>query len=56
MYELQKLNVVKIVATEAKRDKLLAQGFALVEKPAKPDKPKADKPRGNENKNDGDGE
>ena len=31
MYKLQKLNVEKIVADENSRDKLIAQGFKLVE-------------------------
>lgn len=31
MFTLQKLNVVKVVASEAKRDELLSKGFTLVE-------------------------
>lgn len=31
MYELENMNVVRIVATEGERDKLLAQGFKLRE-------------------------
>ena len=31
MFALQKLNVVKIVDTAAKRDELLHQGFAIVQ-------------------------
>lgn len=42
MFTLQKLNVVKIVATEGKRDDLLSKGFELVE----PEKKKEDKKRG----------
>jgi hypothetical protein len=30
LYSLKKLNVVKIVATESRRDALLAQGFTLL--------------------------
>ncbi len=35
MYKLERLNVVKIVATEHERDKLLAKGFKEVKKQAK---------------------
>lgn len=31
MFKLKKLNVVKIVATEHQRDRLLAQGFVEIE-------------------------
>lgn len=31
MYQLQLLNVVKIVDDERKRDKLIAQGYKLIE-------------------------
>ena len=31
MYTLQKLNVVKKVATEAKKDELISLGFALID-------------------------
>jgi hypothetical protein len=30
MYTLQRLNVVKIVSTEAKRDELISKGFSLI--------------------------
>ena len=33
MFTLQKLNVVKVVESQLKKDRLLAQGFSLVEKP-----------------------
>jgi len=35
MYKLERLNVVKIVATEHERDKLLAKGFIEVKKQEK---------------------
>lgn len=35
MYKLKRLNVVKIVATEHERDKLLAKGFIEVKKQEK---------------------
>lgn len=31
MFTLQKLNVVKIVSTEAKKDELISKGFTLVD-------------------------
>lgn len=43
MYKLQRLNVEKIVADENSRDKLIAQGFKLVEEKkveTKKEKPK----------------
>ena len=41
MYILQRLNVVKIVATEHERDKLLARGFKEVKRNKKEDEKKA---------------
>jgi len=43
MYILQRLNVVKIVATEHERDKLLARGFKEVKRKNKEDEKKAAK-------------
>lgn len=42
MFTLQKLNIVRIVNSEQKRDQLLAAGFSLVEKT----RPKRDKKSG----------
>lgn len=33
MYELQRMNVVRIANDKNTRDKLIAQGFKLIEKP-----------------------
>lgn len=44
MYKLERLNVVKIVATEHERDKLIAKGFKEVkEQEKKKDEKKAAK-------------
>lgn len=45
MFELEKLNVHRIVATEKERDELIKMGFELV-KPAKQAKEKADQKAG----------
>ena len=49
MYKLERLNVVKIVATEHERDKLLARGFKEVKEQEKsqkkPQKKKEGKPQ-----------
>lgn len=39
MYTLQRLNVVKVVPTEAKRDELLSKGFELLPDPSSPASP-----------------
>ncbi len=44
MYKLEKLNVVKIVATEHARDRLISQGFVEV-KEEKEVKKKEEKPK-----------
>ena len=43
MYKLERLNVVKIVATEHERDKLLARGFKEVQRKKKQDEKKDEK-------------
>lgn len=55
MYTLQKLNVVRIVASEHKRDALLSAGFKLVEEKDIPEEntqaePKAKKAVGKNDK------
>jgi hypothetical protein len=44
MYTLRRLNVEKIVSTEAKRDELLSKGFVLVESAAEKKVQVKDKP------------
>lgn len=39
-YELIRMNVVKVTDDEAMRDTLIAQGYELIEKKKKEDKPK----------------
>ncbi len=47
MYKLEKLNVVKIVATEHDRNRLISQGFIEVkeEKEVKKEEKKEEKPK-----------
>ena len=49
MYKLERLNVVKVVATEHERNKLLAKGFTEVKEQEKsrkkPQKKKEEKPQ-----------
>ncbi|WP_346962394.1 hypothetical protein [Clostridium sp.] len=44
MYELQRMNVVRLANDKNVRDKLIAQGFKLIEKPKEDDK-LTDKPK-----------
>ena len=44
MFALQRLNVVRLVDTESKRDKLLAQGYTLVLEPPE-DMPEEEEPK-----------
>lgn len=39
-YELQRMNVVKVTNDENVRDRLIAEGYKLIEKKKKEEKPK----------------
>lgn len=39
-YKLKRMNVVKVTNDKDTRDKLIAQGFKLIEKPKENEKPK----------------